>query len=323
MGDRIVQETAVTFRCGADTVFGILHLPNSALNRGVLIVVGGPQYRVGSHRQFLLLARDLATQGVPVMRFDFRGMGDSEGHRRKFNEIDDDIRSAVNAFFRGRPELKDVVIWGLCDAASAALFYAYQDQRVRGLVLLNPWVHTEKGAATVYVKTYYLRRLFSPDLWRKIGRMEFNYLEAVSSFLSNLGKTVSLRDRLKEWFCPLVNRIKRLSQSNNSTESAASSKSFSLTPGKSRTAAIAEQSNLPDRMRSCLEVFNYPVLIILSGNDFTAGEFRELINNSAEWSQLISDPRITIHELDDADHTFSTRKWSKQVATWTFEWVNL
>ncbi|KAB8057318.1 hydrolase 1, exosortase A system-associated, partial [Janthinobacterium violaceinigrum] len=56
---------------------GILSLPAAPGPRGVLIVTGGPQYRVGSHRQFVLLARALAAQGVPVLRFDLRGMGDS------------------------------------------------------------------------------------------------------------------------------------------------------------------------------------------------------------------------------------------------------
>jgi len=51
---------------------------------GVLIVVGGPQYRVGSHRQFLLLSRRLAAEGHPVMRFDYRGMGDASGAMRGF-----------------------------------------------------------------------------------------------------------------------------------------------------------------------------------------------------------------------------------------------
>ena len=36
----------------------------SSRARGVLIVVGGPQYRVGSHRQFALLANHLAGQGT-------------------------------------------------------------------------------------------------------------------------------------------------------------------------------------------------------------------------------------------------------------------
>jgi len=51
----------------------------AAADTGVLIVVGGPQYRVGSHRQFVMLARFLADHGVPCMRFDYRGMGDVSG----------------------------------------------------------------------------------------------------------------------------------------------------------------------------------------------------------------------------------------------------
>ena len=55
-----------------------------AASRGMLIVVGGPQYRAGSHRQFTLLARDVAATGVPTMRFDYRGMGAPAvpGHRQ-------------------------------------------------------------------------------------------------------------------------------------------------------------------------------------------------------------------------------------------------
>src|SRR5690606_34644237 len=106
---------------------------------GVLIIVGGPQYRVGSHRQFVLLARYLAERGIPVMRFDYRGMGDSDGDMRTFEHVGKDLGSDIDYFFSECSFLKDIVIWGLCDAASAALFYAHQDRRISGLVLLNPW----------------------------------------------------------------------------------------------------------------------------------------------------------------------------------------
>jgi uncharacterized protein len=42
-------------------------------------MVAAGAYRVGPHRQFLLLARDWAADGIPVMRFDYQGQGDSEG----------------------------------------------------------------------------------------------------------------------------------------------------------------------------------------------------------------------------------------------------
>ena len=85
------EERPLAFQCKNDWLYGILSLPEQAVARGVLIVVGGPQYRVGSHRQFTLLARHLAEHGIPVMRFDYRGMGDSEGDRRTFENLEDDL----------------------------------------------------------------------------------------------------------------------------------------------------------------------------------------------------------------------------------------
>ena len=57
-------ERGLVFRCAGEELVGILHPAPGAT--GVVIVVGGPQYRVGSHRQFLLLARRLAASGIPV-----------------------------------------------------------------------------------------------------------------------------------------------------------------------------------------------------------------------------------------------------------------
>ena len=186
------QEQAVRFRCQSEWLYGILGLPHQPIGaRGVLIIVGGPQYRIGSHRQFVLLARYLAGRGIPVMRFDFRGMGDSGGNIRTFEHVEDDLRSAVNFFFDECSFLEDIVIWGLCDAASAALFYAHQDQRVGGLVLLNPWVRTEQGVAKAYLKHYYLKRLFKLDFWKKLAGGQFDPLASVQS-LYEFGKS-SLR----------------------------------------------------------------------------------------------------------------------------------
>ena len=124
---------------------------------GVLIVVGGPQYRVGSHRQFLLLSRRLAAEGYPVMRFDYRGMGDASGAMRGFEQASADIGAAIEAFQRACPAVQRIVLWGLCDAASLALLYvdATQDDRIAGLAILNPWVRSEASLAQTHIKHYY------------------------------------------------------------------------------------------------------------------------------------------------------------------------
>ena len=48
--------------------------PNHEKPLGVLIQVGAPQYRVGSQRQFVLMARFLAQQGHCVLRYDIQGL---------------------------------------------------------------------------------------------------------------------------------------------------------------------------------------------------------------------------------------------------------
>ena len=143
---------ALRFNCNGSGLVGIVEVPERPLPRGVLVVTGGPQYRVGSHRQFTMLARSLSQRGLPVMRFDRRGMGDSEGEPRGFERIDDDIRAAMKEFFMQMPELREVVIWGLCDAAAAAALYVATDERVCGLVLFNPWVRTQLDHVAVLNK---------------------------------------------------------------------------------------------------------------------------------------------------------------------------
>ena len=130
-GERLM-ERSVTFYVDQQPCLGIIHQPQNAKNVAVLIVVGGPQYRVGSHRQFVLLSRALASERVASMRFDYRGMGDSYGDKQSFEDICQDIDSAIDCFSQHLDKNCKIVIWGLCDAASASLIYAAKNSRVSG-----------------------------------------------------------------------------------------------------------------------------------------------------------------------------------------------
>ena len=164
-------------------MLGIVSLPAAGTptqRTGVVIVVGGAQYRVGSHRQFVQLARFLSAAGFPVMRFDLPGMGDSPGELPSFEDTAPHIASAINGFQRQCPGVERVVLWGLCDGASASLLYvnATHDPRIAGLALLNPWVRSEASLARARVKHYYRQRLLEADFWRKLfkGRVGLNAL---------------------------------------------------------------------------------------------------------------------------------------------------
>jgi exosortase A-associated hydrolase 1 len=173
----------VQFVCHDCWLFGVLHLPDVPQSRGLLIVTGGPQYRVGSHRHFVLLADQLAATGIPVLRFDYRGMGDSEGELRDFTSVDDDLAAAISHFFSLLPGMKHIVLWGLCDGATAAASHAALDQRVAGLIMLNPWVRTEAGYARATLRHYYVRRLLERDFWRKLGSGAIGIGRMLGSFI--------------------------------------------------------------------------------------------------------------------------------------------
>jgi len=178
------QSRALCFACRDCRLIGILDLPERPRQRGVLIVTGGPQYRVGSHRHFVLLARQLAAAGIPVMRFDYRGMGDSEGEQRSFEQLDDDLDAAIAEFFNTLPAMKELVLWGLCDGATAAAWHAARDPRIAGLVMLNPWVRTEQGHANATLRHYYVQRLLDRDFWRKLGGGALRIGATLRSFIA-------------------------------------------------------------------------------------------------------------------------------------------
>ena len=284
------QEKAVNFSCGDNRLFGILSTPHGAKKKGILFVVGGPQYRAGSHRQFTLLARQFASHGVPAMRFDYRGMGDSEGEPRDFTRVDEDIRAAIDSFFLQVPELNEIALWGLRDGASGALFYAHHDPRVTGLVLLNPWVRTEQGAAKAYLKHYYVQRLFDGEFWKKIITGQFSLFTSARSFFQQISK---LRSPEKI-----------------------------LTHSNVRAAPESNDESLPQKMARCLRLFKGRTLIILCGEDLTAQEFADVAATSQEWKSLMSLPQVSQHTLAEANHTFSQRRWREQIGDWTIAWVN-
>ncbi len=284
----MTSEIPTTFTVEGATLIGMLHLPDRASRLGVVLVVGGPQYRVGSHRQFLLLARDLAARGIPVLRFDCRGMGDSAGEFPGFENIGPDVAGAMDALVRNVPSITHLVLWGLCDATLTICQCAERDSRVAGVVLLNPWVRNETSQARAHIRHYYLQRLTEKDFLLKLLRGKLNPFVAGRSLLVNLYRAVlpeSVRSR---------GPVRKTGQPN----------------------PLAQQ------MAASLGRFRGAALLILSGRDLTAKEFEDAANRSKPWQRLYAEDRLTVRHLEPADHTFSQQPWRDQVSSWTSEWIN-
>lgn len=204
----LVRESPRWFECEGDALLGIVARPLEPERErpvALLIAVGGPQYRVGSHRQFTLLARAAAAAGYCTLRFDYRGMGDSEGDMRAFDDVQADYQAAVNLLAEAAPGAR-IVLWGLCDAASAALMFGASDPRVAGVVLLNPWVRSTQSLASTHVKHYYRARLLDPGFWMDVlrGRVPIarRALEFARSLITAARKgettTGSFQDRMRD-----------------------------------------------------------------------------------------------------------------------------
>lgn len=286
----VSREFPLILRCGDDHLSAFMHLGEPGATRGVVIVVaGGPQYRAGAHRQFVTLARKLAGQGYPVLRFDLRGMGDSSGSYLGFEHAAPDIRAAIDGLLAREPQLREVVLLGECESASGILFYAWQDPRVAGAVLVNPWVRTEEGQAQVILKTYYLDRIRSREFWDKVRRREFSLTGSLKSMIGVI--RAYLRGR----------QLFARSGIGQSDELAG--------------------LPLPAKTATGLSRFKGPVLLLMSGHDYIAREFDEVTAASKAWEGLLDDPRVVRVDVEGADHTFSRKAWKGTASDAVVRWV--
>ena len=124
----------IAFPCAGETLVGTLDEGEGTT--GLLIVSGGNEIRVGAHRGMAELAAALAAEGVPVFRFDRRGVGDSTGENLGYAESAPDIAAAA-AVFAAEARVTRLVGFGNCDAASALMLS--NDAGFDALVLANPW----------------------------------------------------------------------------------------------------------------------------------------------------------------------------------------
>ena len=146
---------------------------------GLVLVTGGSQTRIGSHRMYERLTNTLVTRGISCLRYDRRGVGDSSGEDPGFRGSGPDLVAAAALLRAECPNLKRVHGFGLCDGATAIALFG-DLARLDGLILVNPWlVEADAGEpAPAAIRRHYRQQLLSLAGWKRIlsGAVDYRKL---------------------------------------------------------------------------------------------------------------------------------------------------
>lgn len=244
----------------------------------IVLANGGAQTKTGSHRMQQQLACHWQQAGFASLRFDFPGFGDAEGapgdfieHARYLTALPAELQRVF-----GKP--RRLVLFGLCDGATAALL-ASPALQPEALLLLNPWCRLQQNHARTMLKFYYLQRLISKEFWQKLIKGQLNIRASVAA-------------------------LRRFWQTGAKTNTANGS------PQNARTTEDLEQLTPDQAVQQAIENWRQlaaakqptPLHLTLSGADLTAAECAELLK-SAKWQQLWQQTELL--QIPGANHTLS------------------
>ncbi len=176
---------------------GTLHRPREprAGMPAVILLSPGVKMRVGPGRLYVPITQLLNEQGYSVLRFDFYGLGDSEGELGESQLIDiynhvevgryvEDTLSAMR-YMRETHGFRSFMLGGLCGGATTAALAAERDNGVTHLLCIGLAIALSSDAATParYLtrveldsrrKGYY-RRLMQPKSWLRLLTFQSEY----------------------------------------------------------------------------------------------------------------------------------------------------
>jgi len=188
------MERPVTFTSCAQQIMGVLHLPERKPQTTfptIAMLHGFTGHKAEAHRLFVHVARALCQQGFVVLRFDFRGSGDSAGEFEDMTasqEVSDTI--AAIDFLEHQPEVdaSKIGVIGLSLGGRIAVLTALEEPRIAFLVLYSAFLSTappqsdaghaplsqenlqclQNGEAIHYARGYYIKHGFLDELAARV-----------------------------------------------------------------------------------------------------------------------------------------------------------
>lgn len=142
---------------------------------GMVLFNAGVIHRIGPHRLNVRLARKLAEQGIPSIRFDLAGLGDSArpGGNHTFEaQAVLDLQSAMDAL-SSATRTQRFALLGLCSGAVHGYATSFADDRVVGLLMFDNYRYpTLKAQLNLYamrVREHGLPRAISGWMRRRFS----------------------------------------------------------------------------------------------------------------------------------------------------------
>jgi hypothetical protein len=194
------------------------------------------------------------------------------------------ILAAIAEFKRAIPEMDEVILWGGCNAASGIMINAYRYPEVTGMIISNPFAHTEATQAAT-VRKHYIRRLRDPTFWIKVFKLRFNPLPYLRTGLKRVVRKV-------------------LPQQPDASGSKSGQHGLYI-----------------ERMLSGLKRFRGDILLIMSGQSLTSEEFDVLVANSVDWQKAYKSALIRREDIKIADQAFSTPEARNELISKSRDWL--
>lgn len=203
-----LRERPITVRAPEGPLFGILTEPlGERTELGAVLVNAGAQRHIGPNRMWVEIARRWAARGVPALRFDLGGIGDSDGDAAALAHVagiykpayGPQMHAALEAFSaHGLPER--FVVLGLCAGGYWSMHTALEDERVRLAILLNTrsliWDEEVYGVR----RARELReRVLLGSTWRKALRGELDLARHLETARALALRATRAPRRLRAW----------------------------------------------------------------------------------------------------------------------------
>lgn len=198
------RERAVVFG-REDNLAGVVTYPSTSSSAedgpGFVILNSGIIHRVGTCRLSVRMARMVAGLGIPVLRFDQSGVGDSKsrtGAETLEEAAERDIDDAMS-YVATKLKINRFVFGGLCSGAAHSLQTAWRDPRVVGTLLLDPPAYGTRRS----IFNHYSKRLTNIQSWKNalLGRNRYsaNILQRTQLLKKGDDESSSWPDRLPYW----------------------------------------------------------------------------------------------------------------------------